>query len=138
MKPRSFSVRRKSDLNSDMACLSCRDALGGMLAAGDNFPADRRAFSTVSPHNHFKSDSGADGMTGLRTAIGLMSGTSLDGIDVALLRTDGEAVVERGPFLARPYDAAFRRRLQGALETAKGIGKRDERPGDLAAVERAL
>jgi hypothetical protein len=29
-------------------------------AAGDNFPADRRAFSTVSPHNHFKSDSGAD------------------------------------------------------------------------------
>lgn len=77
-------------------------------------------------------------MTALRTAIGLMSGTSLDGIDVALVRTDGEAVVERGPSMGLPYDPAFRRRLQGALETAKVIGDRSERPGDLAAIERDL
>ena len=74
----------------------------------------------------------------MHTAIGLMSGTSLDGIDVALLRTDGESVVERGPSMGVSYDAAFRRRLQGALETAKAIAARGERPGDLAGIERDL
>ncbi len=37
-----------------------------------------------------------------------------------------------------PYDPAFRRRLQSALETAKAIVAREERPGDLKDIEREL
>ncbi len=71
-------------------------------------------------------------------AIGLMSGTSMDGIDVAMLRTDGRDLVERGPSLFVPYDAAFRRCIEAALETARAIARRDERPGDLGDLEKEL
>ncbi|MVA22688.1 anhydro-N-acetylmuramic acid kinase [Agrobacterium vitis] len=67
-----------------------------------------------------------------------MSGTSMDGIDVALVTTDGETVVERGPFLAVAYDDAFRQRLKQGLEDAKAITDRRQRPESLAALEREL
>jgi anhydro-N-acetylmuramic acid kinase len=74
----------------------------------------------------------------LTTAIGLMSGTSLDGIDVALIRTDGEDIVERGSSQTYAYSDAQRNILQAALEEAKLLKKRDERPSGLAKAEAAL
>lgn len=47
-------------------------------------------------------------------AIGLMSGTSGDGIDAALLKTDGERIVETGPGISEGYEPAFRARLKSA------------------------
>ena len=37
-----------------------------------------------------------------KRALGLMSGTSMDGIDVALIETDGEDCVKRGPSMTFP------------------------------------
>jgi anhydro-N-acetylmuramic acid kinase len=48
------------------------------------------------------------GVARLRAAIGLMSGTSLDGVDAALIRSDGRGRVEFGPHLTIPYGDALR------------------------------
>jgi anhydro-N-acetylmuramic acid kinase len=59
--------------------------------------------------------------------IGLMSGTSLDGVDAAWLETDGETVTAFGPSLTIPYDAALRRDLRALLEIAPGLPQGDAR-----------
>jgi len=59
--------------------------------------------------------------------IGLMSGTSLDGVDAAWLETDGETVTAFGPTLTIPYDAALRRDLRAILEIAHGLAQGDAR-----------
>jgi anhydro-N-acetylmuramic acid kinase len=60
---------------------------------------------------------------GLATAIGVISGTSMDGIDVALIRSDGEARVEPGPGATYPYPDQVRQALREVVadpERAKG------------------
>ena len=77
-------------------------------------------------------------MAKLKTALGLMSGTSMDGIDVALLRTDGEHQIEHGPFRITAYPEDFRARLRQGLIDALPIRKRSARPGSLEALEKEL
>ncbi|QXQ06784.1 anhydro-N-acetylmuramic acid kinase [Sphingosinicellaceae bacterium] len=64
-------------------------------------------------------------------AVGLMSGTSMDGIDAALIETDGESHNRRLGFVFTPYDDAMRERLREACATALGM----ERPGPDVAID---
>lgn len=55
------------------------------------------------------------GMTGMVTALGTMSGTSLDGVDAATVVTDGERIAGFGPVAYRAYTPAERDILRAAL-----------------------
>ncbi|MBV7256905.1 anhydro-N-acetylmuramic acid kinase [Pacificimonas sp. WHA3] len=54
----------------------------------------------------------------LYRAIGLMSGTSMDGIDAALIETDGEAHIQPLAAISLDYDEAVRSEIRGAVEAA--------------------
>ena len=69
----------------------------------------------------------------LRT-IGLMSGTSLDGVDAAYLETDGEVIARFGPRQTLPYDPALRRALRALLDRAESLTPDD--PALLDATRR--
>lgn len=61
-------------------------------------------------------------------SLGLMSGTSLDGVDAALLMTDGETAGSAGHALTVPYPDELRRAIRSVLGGE----------GPVAEVERAL
>jgi anhydro-N-acetylmuramic acid kinase len=64
-----------------------------------------------------------------------MSGTSMDGVDVALIKTDGKAHVVQGPSGFRPYVDSERALLRAALADAKGLTDAAQRPGILPQAE---
>src|SRR5215813_11539067 len=91
MKPRSTAVERNMELGV------------GMIASS-NISAE------IGPQHSPR----------LWRALGLMSGTSLDGIDAAIIETDGQQRVVPGPAMTIPYPEVFRERLRSVLG---GVGR---------------
>jgi anhydro-N-acetylmuramic acid kinase len=69
----------------------------------------------------------------MELALGLMSGTSMDGIDAAIIATDGEAVGKSVAAITIPYPAALRRTL---LEIAQDAARAEADP--LTDITRAV
>ncbi len=81
---------------------------------------------------------GRRGKGGPWRILGTMSGTSLDGVDVALIESDGERIFRLGPGRVRRYPPRIRARLRAALGLWPGIAPAQERLIERAArtVER--
>ena len=72
-------------------------------------------------------------------AIGLMTGTALDGfVDVALIRTDGEAVFEFGEFALFPYSDEDRTLMQDAVAAARAWAFDGPEPAIFAVAEAVI
>jgi anhydro-N-acetylmuramic acid kinase len=67
-----------------------------------------------------------------------MSGTSLDGVDAALLDTDGEELVQPGLGLTLPYDSRTRGLLRDALNAAQKVTRGGAVPSLIGEAERIL
>jgi anhydro-N-acetylmuramic acid kinase len=81
---------------------------------------------------------------GVKTAIGVISGTSMDGIDVALIESDGEDKLKAGPAATFPYPKPVAERLRavvadsGEAQAKQPELERDVTDAHVAAVDALL
>ena len=62
----------------------------------------------------------------------------MDGIDVAMLETDGETISRFGPSALHPYSEHDVALLRGAVEAARTLTDRDARPGIVGDADRLV
>ena len=71
-------------------------------------------------------------------AIGLMSGTSLDGVDAAIIKTDGNQVIRFGKACHIPYTVEQREQLQEAFARAKRENNPNVRSNSILIAEGVI
>jgi anhydro-N-acetylmuramic acid kinase len=70
--------------------------------------------------------------------LGMMSGTSLDGVDAALVETDGESLGACGAVLTLPIPPALRAALRALMDEAETLARDDRRLGEAEAALTSL
>ncbi|HWU48242.1 MAG TPA: anhydro-N-acetylmuramic acid kinase [Asticcacaulis sp.] len=74
----------------------------------------------------------------MRRVLGFMTGTSLDGVDLAVLETDGEAKIAFGPWDEQPMPPDTRNLLEATIKAALGWKRGAPEPEIFADARRAI
>lgn len=70
--------------------------------------------------------------------LGCMSGTSMDGIDLALLETDGEGIRQFGPASLFPYNEEVRHAVRQAMQEAVAMQTAGDKAASLSLAEELV
>lgn len=75
---------------------------------------------------------------GILKVLGFMTGTSLDGIDMAVIDTDGETALDFGPWAEKPMQASLRTLLESTVKAALKWPRGADEPAIFADARAAL